>query len=92
MYHFKLVSIIIVMSFVLYPVAMKPTQIINVMLSYNDKNTTNSAFHRLDVEIVENFGKLLNLKIEYIVTNETLNVVFNAKDRFEKFSKSSEYK
>lgn len=87
MFHFKqLLLAIVILSFVFNPMEMKPAQTINVMFS-----RINRALHRLDMEIVENFGKKFNLKIEYMMTNVTLNEVFNTKDRFEKFSQSPEY-
>lgn len=70
---------------------MKPTRTVNVMFSHIDKGAANRPLHRLDMKIVENFGKTFNLNIEFMVTNVTLNEVFNAEDRFEKFSKLPGY-
>lgn len=65
----------------------KSVEKLTVMLSKNYP----SVLERLEMEILENFKKKLNLKIEYIVVNETLNYVFNSKTRFNRFAKSDEY-
>lgn len=43
---------------------------------------------RLDVSIIENFSKKCNLKTEYIQSNESLNLVFQTEDAFEKFTQN----
>lgn len=68
---------------------VKSSQTITVMLSHYDTNAVSRAFDRLDVKIMENFGKVVNLKIEYINANVTLNEVFHSKDRFKQFRRAS---
>lgn len=58
----------------------KSTQMVNVMLSQIDE-----AFMRLDMKIVENFGKKFNFQIEYITSNESLNEMFSSEDRIRNF-------
>lgn len=93
MFHLKFVALILVI-----PTFIDAKQSLNkvtVMLSQTDppihRKIGNSALQRLEVNILENFAKKFKLKIEYIVTNETLNFVFNSKTRFKRFSKSAKY-
>lgn len=39
----------------------------------------------LDIDIVENFAKKHQLKMEYFTPNETLHEIFDSEDRFEIF-------
>lgn len=48
----------------------------------------NRLLKGLEVDMIENFAKQFNLSIEYIVTNESLNEIFNSKDHAEKWFKS----
>lgn len=91
MFHFNLKCILIVFSLISSPIEMRSNHTIIVMLSHYNKTAPNRALNRLDMEIMENFGKMVNMAIVFTVANETLNNVFNAKDRFRKFSQSAAY-
>lgn len=45
----------------------------------------------LDVDIIKNFAKRYNLKIDYIITDQQLKEVFSSEDRFNNFSQSTEF-
>lgn len=45
----------------------------------------NRSLKGLEVDMIENFAKKIKLGIEYIVTNESLNGVFNSEDRAKGF-------
>lgn len=91
MFRFNLIFMIFASNFILYQIEMRSSQTITVMLSHNNKTASNRALYRLDVEIMKNFGKMVNLKINFTAANKELNEVFNTKDRFRKFSQSIEY-
>lgn len=81
--------IIIVMSIILQSSAAKSAQKITVMLSKNENGLT-QHIEELERKIIENFAKKLNLRVEYIMADEILNVAFNSEDTFEKFHQSIE--
>lgn len=87
MFYSKIVALTI--TFLVIPTAIeaKSVKTVTVMLPQNNP----SALKRLEMNILENFGKKFKLSIEYVATNETLNFVFDAKRRFERFSTSAEY-
>lgn len=91
MFHFKFKFILIVTSLILHPIEMRSSQTITVMLSHHNKTASNRALHRLDVEIMKNFEKMVNLKINFTASIGKLNEMFNTKERFRKFSQSAEY-
>lgn len=70
----------------------KSTSNINVMVSHAEPfvyfDVKKQSLKGLDVEIIKNFAKKFNLKINYIVTNETLNEVFSSENRVVRFSES----
>lgn len=45
----------------------------------------------VDVDIIENFARKLNLKAEYIIADEPLGEVFSNEQHFENFSQSAEF-
>lgn len=45
----------------------------------------------LDVDIMENFAKRQNLKIDYIIADQPLKEVFCSEDRFYNFSQTIEF-
>lgn len=49
------------------------------------------SFRGLDIDIIENFAKKHNLKIEYVSASESLREVFGSEDCSNKFSKSAEF-
>lgn len=91
MLHFNLKFIIFASSLIFHPIEMRPKQTITVMLSHYNKTAPNRALNRLDMKIMENFGKMVNMKIDFTIANKSLNEVFNANDRFRKFSRSTEF-
>lgn len=91
MVHSNLKFIVIASSLICCSIEMRSTQSINVMLSHYNKTAPNRALNRLDMQIMRNFGKMANLRIEFTVANESLNTVFNAKNRFRKFWQLAEY-
>lgn len=91
MFRYNLKCILIVFSLISSSIEMRSNQTITVMLSHYNKTAPTRALKRLDVEIMENFGKMVKMKVLFTVANETLNDVFNAKNRFRKFSQSAEY-
>lgn len=75
---------------------MKPVQKrITVMVSLAEPfaffDNKKQALDGLDVKIIENFGRKFDLKINYIVVNETLNEVFGSEDHFRSFMNSLLY-
>lgn len=51
----------------------------------------NHSCKGLEVEILENFAKRQNLKVEYIVIGAPLREVFSSEEQFNNFSKSPEF-
>lgn len=92
MFYFKLVALLLLIS--TFNEA-KDEKKVTVMLSRTDasirRKNGNSALQRLEVKILENFAKKYKITIDYIVTNETLNFVFQSKTRSKRFSKSAKY-
>lgn len=88
MLHIRFV--LIALSLILQPsIFAKSVRNITVMLS-NSENHANQAFERLERNIIEQFSRTLNLRVEYIMANEVLNVAFNSEDDFRKFRQSIE--
>lgn len=87
MFYFKFVALIITFFVIPTFVEAKSVKKVTVMLSQNYP----PALERLEMSILENFGKKFKRTIEYIITNETLNFVFNSESRFKGFSKTAEY-
>lgn len=78
----------------LHFIEIKSIQTFNVMISPAEPfayfDVKQNTFKGLDVEIIRNFGRKFNLKMNYFVTNETLNNVFSSKNRLDKFLKSKQ--
>lgn len=77
-------------------VELKSIETFAVMLTYSEHQSdyyhnTSHSFERLDLKLIENFGKKFKVHFEYIVTNETLNEVFSSEERFSRFSQSAEF-
>lgn len=87
MFHFKFVALLITFSAISSIVEVKTVNKVIVLSPQNHS----SALKRLEVNILENFGRKLKLTINYIATNDSLNFVFNSETRFEQFSNSTEY-
>lgn len=54
------------------------------MITHRNLNE-NRALDRLELKIMEHFGRKNHLDIQYIIANETLNEVFSIEERFEQF-------
>lgn len=67
----------------------KPLQSINVMISQTEPfayfDAKQYSLKGLDVEIIKNFARKFNLKMNYFITNETLNEVFSSENRANDF-------
>lgn len=87
MFHFKLVALLITFSAFSTFVVAKTVQNVAVLLSKNHS----SALKRLEVKILENFGRKFNLSVDYVTSNDSLNCVFDSKTRFERFLNSTEF-
>ena len=85
----------IILFVILTFIEAKSVEKITVMLSQSDPSIRqkigNFALQHLEAKLLENFGKKFKLKIEYIMTNETLNFIFSSKTRFKRFRKSAKY-
>lgn len=87
-------SFVISLILVSLPFGVESTRKITVMVSqlkpfaFFDNGTR--MLKGLDVKIVENFGKKLNLQIEYVTANESLNEVFSSGNRIQDFFKSAQ--
>lgn len=87
MFCFKFIVRFVTFSLILTFSEAKHIEKLTVMLSKNYP----SALKRLEMKILENFGEKLNLKIDDIIINETLNDVFNSETSSNRFATSDEY-
>lgn len=64
---------------------------INVMVSQAEPfvfiDNATQKLNGLDVKIIENFAKRVNLQVNYIITNESLNEVFSTEKSLMHFLK-----
>lgn len=90
----KLLSSIL-FGLILCSIEIKSEQKVKVMLSQSksiiENEIGNQGIQRLDFEIIEKFAKKFKLKIEFIITNETLNEIFSDECFFQEFSQSDAF-
>lgn len=55
------------------------------------KSDLDGSLKGLDISIMENFAKKMNLHIEYIQSNESLHSVFNSDKKFENFMENHSF-
>lgn len=96
MIEFLVIHILVIALYPIFPIIeAKPMEKITVLLSQIDPfashKAENQALKRLDLKIMENFGKWSNLDIQYITTNESLNEVFSTENRFNQFASSIQF-
>lgn len=83
MFNFKISVLIVFGLNFCYTQTKSELTKISVMMSHSYKNEIeNRALQRLDLKIIENFGKKFKLAIEFFATNKTLNEVFSAETDF----------
>lgn len=87
----KFIRVIIILGHTRCLADMRSDEKIRVMLSRHSGTVANRPLHRLDREIMKNFAQMAKLGIDYVVTNQTLNSIFNAAERFKIFSHSANY-
>lgn len=79
----------LIIVFALNSIESKSVRNINIMVSQSEPfayfDAKKHSLKGLDVEIIKHFAKKYELKINYVVTNETLNEVFNSKIRVDNF-------
>ena len=84
---------IVILIFTLKSFEMKPFQTITVMVSQSKPFAfyENQSLKGLEVDIIENFVKRRNAKINYVAANSSLKEIFSIEELFDNFSQSATF-